>query len=786
MTTLPFTDGWEYRGPTGPFAAAFGAAATPTPVRLPHDALRDEARSPDAPSGGASAYFPRGAYTYLKKFEVPADWMGRTVHLEIEGAYRRAQVFLNDELVANRADGYARFFVDLTPFLAFGSTNRLRIEVRAGEDSRWYSGAGLHRPVSLHVAPSVHFVPDGIHVRTTRVEADQAVLLVTAEVRNRDTVTCTTRVRTEIFDASGTRVEYTSTPLTLTPGEQGKARQVFYIRSPHLWSPDSPSLYRASVSIDDDVADIPFGVRTVTVDPRQGLRINGEPTLLRGACVHHDNGPSGAAAIARAEERRVELLKAAGFNAIRAAHKPLSVAMLDACDRLGMLVIDENRNFGSSPEHLEQLRAMVRRDRNHPSVLMYSLGNEIAEVVTPHGARWTRRLAERVRELDDTRLVTISVNTALSVIDELSEMIEAMGGLNAAQSDVETFAAVDVSDAVTARTEESAAAVDVFGLNYAESRYPLDAALFPNRVIVGSETYPPEIGRLWPLVTASPNVLGDFTWTGWDYLGEVGIGSLQYADDERASGAFEREYPYLSAWTGDIDITGWRRPISYYREIVYGLRIDPYIAVRRPQYRDRTIAKSTRWGWSDSLSTWTWPGFEHRPIVVEVYAAADEVVLTLDGIEIGRGTTGVERPRLAVIEATYQPGTLVAIALRAGVEVGRTVLTTAGGPKLTAAADRSALRAGDDDLAFIAIEWRDEVGELVTSVQRDVTVRVSGAGALAGMCSGNPATTERFDSPTWRTFDGRAIAIVRPVGAGPVSVVVTSGAETVHLHLFVS
>lgn len=794
MTLFPFGDDWSYRHPTGPFAGAFGGGTEATTVRLPHDALRDEERRPEASSGGASAYFPSASYTYQKDFDVPSDWAEQTVHLEIEGAFRRAQVFLNDEFVGNRADGYARFFVDLTPYLSYGATNRLRIEVRAGDDSRWYSGAGLHRPVRLHVAPAVHISPDGVHVSTLRIEPDQAVVVATVDVRNRGTATHTSRVSIEVRDAAGKVVGHVTAPHTLAPGEQAQSRQILYLTNPQLWSPDSPHLYDVSVSIGGDCVRVPFGIRTVTVDPRKGLRLNGAPILLRGACVHHDNGPLGAAAIGRAEERRVELLKAAGFNAIRAAHNPLSVAMLNACDRLGMLVIDEAfdmwTRFKTPLDYAADfaqwwgadLDAMVLKDRNHPSVIMYSIGNEIAEVGTRHGARWTRRLAERVRTLDGNRPITVAVNAMLSVIDEVSELIEELGGLNAAMSDLEKFAAVDVSENVTRRIEEAAAAVDVFGLNYAETRYPLDAELSPDRVLLGSETYPPEIGRLWPIVKESPNVIGDFTWTGWDYLGEVGIGSTAYAGDNEAP-TFEREYPFLTAWTGDIDITGHRRPVSFYREIVFGLRTEPYVAVRRPAHFAREVTKSTRWAWSDSIASWTWPGFEGKPITVEVYGDADEVVLFVNDTEIGRGRTGTERPMLTIIESRYLPGTLVAVAIRDGVEISRTTLRTAGPSRLTVRADRPHILANDDDLAFITVSWEDEMGTLDSSSDTEVTVLVKGAGTLVGMASANPSTTERFDSPTWRTFDGRAIAVVRPTASGRIDVSVSSGEDTVETSL---
>ncbi|NQX06854.1 glycoside hydrolase family 2 protein [Rathayibacter sp. VKM Ac-2856] len=800
MTITSFTADWVVRAPRGPFAAVQGGADDSIAVTLPHDALRDAERSPEAVSRGGAAYYPSGAFSYVKTFEVPTEWAGRVVRLEVQGAYRHAMVFLNDEFAGNRADGFARFFVELTPFLRFGEANTLRIEVRSGQDSRWYAGAGLHRPVLLHVDEPVHIEPDGVRITTVRVEEDQAVVEVATSIVNRGLTTSTLTVSTEFADPSGEVVESATTPVTVAPGRTALVRQRLYVQDPALWSVDSPALHtaRTSIGIGDDVVTV-HGIRTVTVDPRKGLRINGEPVLLRGACIHSDNGVLGAASIARAEERRIRLLKDAGFNAIRMAHNPASPSMLDACDRLGMLVMDEafdmwvrgkthhDHSLDFAQWWRADLESMVAKDFNHPSVILYSIGNEIVEVGTPHGAVLARDLAEHVRALDPTRPVTNGVNPTLAVLDELDSILASEQGLNELMGEAGAgmMAAIGSSDAVTRRTAESSAALDVLGLNYADGRYASDAELFPQRVIVGSETFPSQIGELWPKVLANPNVVGDFTWTGWDYLGEVGIGATSYAEDPAANGALEREYPYLTAWCGDLDITGRRRPASYYREIVFGLRSEPAIAVVRPERHGQAVTMQSPWAWSDSVDSWTWPGFEGSPVTVEVAAEADEVALLLDGVEVGRAAVGVVRPMLASIETVYRPGELTAVAYRAGRETGRSSLVSASGPVvLTASADRTELRADDTDLAYVAIELRDAAGVLITGADRVVSVAVEGAGVLAGFGSGAPATTERFDAVARTTFDGRALAVVRPTGAGAITVLVSAdGLDDVRLAL---
>ncbi|SMO75198.1 glycoside hydrolase family 2 TIM barrel-domain containing protein [Propioniciclava tarda] len=784
---IEFDHDWFVRTPLGPFAVVQGVTADPKPVTLPHDALRDAERTPGAPARGASAYYPNGAYTYLKTFDVPAEWANCLVRLEFQGAMRHAMVYVNDELAGNRSDGYARFWVDATPFLREGA-NELRVEVRTGEDSRWYSGAGLHRSVVLHVDELVHVAPDGVTVTTVRVDDGQAVVEVATRVANASARTATASLLTVLRGPSGAEVGRDGVPVTVPPGETVVARQRFYLPDPELWSDESPALYEASVSLDAAETTVTFGVRTIAVDPKRGLLLNGRPVKLRGACLHHDNGPLGGAAIARAEERRVELLRAAGFNAIRSAHNPLSPAMLHACDRLGMLVMDEAFDMwvrGKSPYDYAldfpqwwraDLAALVAKDRNHPSVIMYSLGNEIAEVGTPHGAFLARSMAEHVRILDPTRLVTNGVNSLLAVMDDFAAQVAAAGGLNElmAEDPGASMTGAAAGENVTRRTAESHSVLDVVGLNYGETRYAMDAELFPARVIVGSETFGPEIGRLWPLVVEHPHVIGDFCWTGWDYLGEVGIGSVAYASDAAPPG-LEREFPWLTAWCGDLDITGWRRPLSFYREIAFGLRSEPYLAVLRPSRAGDPVVSNSPWAWSDSVSAWTWPGFEGRVVEVEVYADADEVALVLNGAEVARGPVGERRPLLASFSIEYQPGELVAVAYRGSDEVGRHGLATAGAASLVLSVDRPAIRAEASDLAYVTIELRDASGVLVTCAEADVTVEVSGPGVLAGMCSANPSTTERFEGSTWRTFDGRALAVVRPTGPGEI--VVTARSE---------
>jgi hypothetical protein len=340
-----------------------------------------------------------------------------------------------------------------------------------------------------------------------------------------------------------------------------------------------------------------------------------------------------------------------------------------------------------------------------------------------------------------------------------------MGGMN------ELFDKISCSDMVTEKTAESHSVVDIVGHNYAEARYLADQRSYPNRVVVGTETLANHIDVIWPLVTGNPHVIGDFTWTGWDYLGEAGIGRTDYVDDA-TSEAPGPAFPWLLAWCGDMDITGHRRPASYYREIVFGFRHEPYIAVRRPEgYNKRAVGLG--WAWSDSIESWSWDLEVGARIEVEVYSDAEEVELLLNATSVGVVPVGPERRYRALFDLVYEPGVLVAVARRGGAEVARTVLRSASGPvSIRACADRDILRADDTDLAFVAIELIDSHGTLATMHDRAITVEVAGAGVLQALGSARPVTAERFDAGTCMTFDGRALAVVRPTSVGDITVTV--------------
>ncbi|MEO6413323.1 MAG: glycoside hydrolase family 2 TIM barrel-domain containing protein [Pedococcus sp.] len=791
MHREPFNDGWRF----GPFASVHAAIVFDGPnqalVSLPHDAMLTMGRAAEHSGGAASGYFRGGTWSYEKTFHVPSDWASKRVTFEFEGVYRDAMIYLNGALAGQWAYGYTGFHVSADPHLKYGQTNTIRVDARAQDDSRWYSGGGIYRPVHLLIGNLVHIAPNGIRVVTPEVDADLATVAVATEVLNEDIHTRTMQIQLEIRDDGGQLITADRSRLTLHAGEAATVRQRAYLRNPSLWDVDTPHLYQATVRLYDDNGDIDeaataFGVRTVTADPVRGLRINGATVKLRGCGVHHDNGVLGAADFSDASERRVRKLKAAGFNAIRSAHNPLSVSMLEACDRLGMLVMDEAFDawtFAKSVDDYSRrfqawwerdIDAMVTKDINHPSVILYSLGNEIIEAGTTAGARLGRQLAERVRAQDPTRLVTHALQGMYMARDEIAAMTDTTSnaepeGLNeylARLSDlVDTLMA---SDVVGDRLIEPASVLDVVGLNYGDSRYVIDKDPFPNRVVVGSETFPTKIAHLWQLVTENAHVIGDFTWVGWDFLGETGTGRPIYPEDAQVH---RGPYPWLTIDCGDLDITGQRQPISYYRELVYGLTEIPYLAVAPPR-EDGYVVEAKAWTWTDTIASWTWDTPIGTPVHVEAYASGTDVEFRLNGDTVANVAVGSRRSFVAEAQIPYQPGTLEAVSLRDGHEIGRVVLHTAAQPaRVQIEVERTQLPASPQRLAHLELSIVDKDGILNTSADQLITIEVDGPAVLQGLGTGAPTTEEDFQSNSCTTYKGRALAVLRTTGdAGHIKV----------------
>lgn len=793
MKAQLWNGGWKFWEETDAFALAWSVPEQAREVTLPHDAMLERPARPDSPNGGDTGFRDGGSYVYTRQFQAPGEWREQTVMLRFEGVYMNSFVYLNGQLVGKRPYGYSVFQVPLNGALNYGGGNELRVLVKnsASPNSRWYTGSGICRDVWLLTGDTV-FIPDfGLKAATLSISEDSAALSVSVRLENRRPQPCALTLETAIMK-DGSRAASSSLPVTLSGNTGETIGQTLTVDNPALWSAEQPSLYRCAVRVLEggellDTAEIEFGIRTLQLDAKHGLRVNGGSVKLRGACIHHDNGLLGAVSTDAAELRRVRLLKEAGFNALRIAHTPASPALLRACDRVGMYVMDEAFDMWSRPKKdcdyslfldkwwREDLISMVEKDYDHPSVILYSLGNEIPEAGDPQGSALGREMARQVKAIDPFRYTMVSVNGVFSAGSDIGRIVsDVLSGSPAAadSGNVNNFMSamgahmddIVLHPLISKKLDAAAAGMDALGYNYMTSRYEPDACDYPQRVMVGSETCPPEIARNWPLVERLPALIGDFTWTGWDYIGEAGVGVPAYRPGE---GGFGAQFPCQLAYCGDIDITGFRRPASYFREIVFGLRKKPYITVRDPAHYGQTPIK-TPWVLSDSHSTWSWRGFEGKRAEVEVYSPGAEVELLQDGVSLGRRPAGAAAGFIALFETTYRPGTLTAIAYDGDTELGRSELVSAG----EAAAIAAEAESGGGGQIYVRLTLRDGAGRIVTDSDAELTVEISG-GRLIGLGSGDPKPLHNYTESVTRTFFGRALAIVQKAGK-TLSLTVTS------------
>lgn len=805
-----FNRNWQVvKGGSNAAAAAFMGTDEIHMLHLPHDAMIHEERTPDVESGAQTGFYPGGEYIYQKTFDAPEEWKEKKVILEFEGIYQTAMVYINGALAATNLYGYSNFYVELNPWLCYGAENRVKVIANNSmvPNSRWYTGSGIYRDVKLIIGDRIHVPADGVRITTLAADADSAVVEAAVRIENISRLRETVNVKV-FLEKDGKEVLTDRQMVIMYPGTEETSRHIFCVEKPELWDCDTPNLYQCRVQIESDgnVLDETietFGIRTILLDAVHGLRLNGKEVKLRGTCIHHDNGILGAVTLKSAEERRIRQLKEAGFNSIRSAHHPMGKAMLDACDRYGLLVMDElsdmwtyHKNPYDFALHFEECweqvaEQMVAKDYNHPSVILYSSGNEISEAGSQAGAAINRKICNRLHELDHTRYTTIGQNGLMSAGARLRPIMqEIMGKFETVQSKGE--GSQDGSNAfnsfmslmegergeyfathplLTEALEGCSCASDIIGLNYLTGRHILEHELHPNKTVVGTETYPADIVRLWGIVKRYPHVLGDFTWTGYDYLGEAGCGIFHYDDSVN----FSSVYPERTAYIGDLDLIGYRRPISYLREIVYGIRKEPYIAVERVNRYGMECSK-TPWMLKDNIASWTWPGYENKPAAVDIYADAEEVELFLNGRSLGRKPAGEEHAFTASYELTYEPGELTAVSYEGGKETGRFTLVTAGEEiTLAAEADKTVLCADGEDLSFITVKLTDKDGVENLSASRKVTVSVEGAGTLAGFGSADPQSLRSYDDTEWETYDGYVMAAVRSgEEEGKIEVVITA------------
>lgn len=770
---LSFDEQWKfhYGDVADAFETSFDDSRWQT-LDVPHDWSVEMpfSREQGTPANGQTV---GGTGWYRKSFQLQNDDVGKLHRLYFEGVYMETDVWLNGRHVEYHPYGYTSFFCDITPYCKpAGEENILAIRVRnEGKNSRWYSGSGIYRHVWLETTNRLHLDTWGLYITTPVAGQEKAMVRISAEAINETGQTENIKLNIQIKDASGNIVTEQNTDEQMNSGERKTLVRNIEILHPTLWSADSPVLYTATVTLavgrqNRDCISSTFGIRSIEFSSTKGFLLNGQPLKLKGGCVHHDNGLLGAASIDRAEERKVELLKANGFNAVRCAHNPPAPKFLDACDRLGLLVIDEAFDQWQKPKnpddyhrffdewHERDLASMLLRDRNHPSVIMWSIGNEIKERADSSGVALAAKLKDIVRRYDDTRPVTAAINHFW-----------------------------DNPGLIWKDSEKAFHHLDVCGYNYKWNEYQNDMQFFPDRIIYGSESTPMEAAVSWDLAEKYPCVIGDFVWTAFDYLGESGIGHAILVKDNEKDPPLFPGWSWFNGWCGDIDICGDRKPQFLLRNILWGgSKIEMAVHTPVPQgYREAL----SYWGWTDEYPSWNWSGYENQPLEVRVFTRYPSVRLYLNGKlseektvpTVNSLTAKDHSGYTAVFKVNYQPGELKAMGLENGIEKEGVTLKTTGLPaKIRLTPDRLQIKPSRNDLVYIHIELIDENGNVIPDNDRKVQLTLSGFGEIAASGNASPTDMESFRSSSPKTYKGKALAIIRPAGKQG-AIVLTAKAE---------
>lgn len=712
---------------------------------------------------GSSAYMVGGTGWYRKKFTISKGDKDKIVFLQFDGVYMNSDVWLNGKHLGFHPYGYTPFYYNVTSYLnPPGKPNIVAVRAKnEGMNSRWYSGSGINRHVWLILKEQIHIdISGGLYITTPIVSEDSAVVIVSATIVNSGIRDEKIELRTELLDPEGKLVATLSGDSSVESGKTCNVIQETQVHMPSLWSIDEPHLYiaRVSVLVNDKITDVQethFGIRSIKIDAQNGFTLNGRPVELIGGCIHNDNGPLGSASIDRAEERKIEVLKKSGFNAIRTAHTPPSSALLDACDRLGMVVIDEIFDMWETAKrnqdyHLwfrewwqKDVESWVKRDRNHPSVIIWSIGNEIREAFDTSGLRIARNLTYEIRRLDQTRWLTECFMD---------------------------FAWMRGQESKWDKIPDHLALYDLIGYNYAYKRYEEDHIKYPDRVMVGTETNPPLALENYEIIKRLPYVIGYFVWTATDNLGEAGRGMAQLRNIipdtnklQGTGGGFNRDaWPVFTNYQGDIDLIGNRKVPSYYQYVVWG-KSKVEMFVHRPVPEGKTEVTSN-WGFPDEMKSWNWYGHEGEKMLVHVYSRSQQVKLELNGRIVGEQNTDTGKSITTSFEVPWEAGKLIARCFDNGKETATQTLETTGEPKaIRLVADRTKIRADRNDLSYVMAEIIDAYGNIVpTADDMLVTFEVKGKGELAGVGSGNPQDMSSFQQPQRKSFHGICMAIIRP------------------------
>ena len=722
---------------------------------LPHDWSIEVLPGTSSPFDREAISQVNGGFTtggtgwYRKNFTIPVAENGKRVIIQFDGVYMNAEVWLNGKSLGANPYGYSSFWYDLTDKINFGQNNVIAIKVRnEGENSRWYSGSGIYRHVWLKLLNPVHVAQWGTAITSSEISSNSAKVSISLKVNNQSKNTLNVKVVSRIINTNGAVSGKTELEQTILSEGVTDYKQQLIVTNPILWDIESPNLYKAinEVFVNGQMVDrieTKFGIRTIQFDVVNGFQLNGKSLKLKGGCIHHDHGPLGAKSYDRAEERRVELLKASGYNAIRCTHNPPAPAFLDACDRLGMLVIDEAFDMWADGKnahdyHLwfdkwwqRDIESMIKRDINHPSIILWSIGNEIPGMNTPEVVKTAAMLADFVRETDPSRKVMAAVN-----------------GLN---PDKDPFFAT----------------LDIAGYNYGSggdheknSIFEIDHKRVPSRIMLQTESYPLEAFKSWMDVTDYPWLAGDFVWTAIDYIGEASIGWRGYWQEQNF-------YPWNLAFCGDIDICGWKRPQSYYRDALWmNNQLSLFVKPPKPSFEENPNRQSwSKWHWLDALADWNWKGYENTPLEVSAYSSCEEAELFLNGKSLGKKKTNRSTEFKAIWNVPYQAGELKVVGYQANKQVNSAVLRSALEPvQIKLSADRTQIRADGQDLSYITVELTDENGVRNPKAENLVKFEIEGPGEIIGVGNANPLSTESYTASERKAWQGKCLIIVKSTG----------------------
>ena len=745
--------------------------ATPQVINLPHDAMQTETRSADVKEGRHNGFYPGNVYHYEKTFTADADLLQKHVTLNFEGVYHNSKVFVNGQEAGGYQYGYMPFDVCLDGLLVKGE-NTIRVDVDNSQvpNSRWYSGAGIYRPVHLTIQEQQYIE----EVKVSTLSIDPATIKVETTHQGGNVAVTIFDGNQQVANAEGDNVE-------------------LKIDGAKLWNAEHPNLYTAVVELKQDGKTIErqeesFGIREISWSA-QGFKVNGEEVLLKGGCIHHDNGILGAAEYDDAAYRKVAIMKEYGYNAIRSSHNPLSEAMLRACDELGMYVMDElwdmwyitKTEFDYSHDfyanYQEDIRHFVKKDFNHPSVVMYSIGNEVGEPAEDKGVELAKELITLVHQADSSRPVTAGINLMIIGMTRMGINIFAQsnsamvtGGQEVTSEQynqmMETSSQQMLQAVLMPMIDEATTpvldALDIAGYNYGNKRYELEGVAHPNRIVVGSETFPHQLAENWSLVEKLPYLIGDFMWTAWDYIGEVGLGAWYYQDGDVSAG---RIYPWKLNGGGALDLLGNPTGEALWAKAIWLKDNKPYIGVR-PIHKENLV--KAMWRGTNSIPSWSWQGCEGMPTIVEVFTSAQKVKLYINDKLVGEQEVKDYR---ASFDVTYEPGTLKAVSIDANGKEYEQVLTSAtGNIGISIEPEKSSYKTGE--LAFVNINLVGENGTVESKADRKLKVTVEG-GELLGFGSQQLITEDSFTTGEYTTYYGQSQAVIRSFKPGTVKILIT-------------